>query len=263
MVPAAVASILGGDDFLPPAGGEMFDDPAPVEVPEGFNRAKIAQGFQDLMGNDLDIDGVAGDLIQGADGDMILWGLDPKAERVAVVPNLQDWTDPSRWLEALDAMDLPDGIETAIERLARSATVRMDSEGEEEVRRDFARRLAGVLRDAGLETLAVASQGRAGGGFDWIVLNADDLARERDGEPWQPPGGYDTDTADLKTLGVSLGQGGTVRLWPVGAAESPRRPASSEPERTPPTARPNGPSTPPAPPRPTPPPAPTRPPVVS
>lgn len=226
MVPLGVASMIGADDFSQPFATEMFDDPAPVEVPENHNRAGIARGFQDLMGNSMDVDGVAADLIAGTNGDMILWGLDPKAERVAVVPDLEDFTDPNRWLEALEAMDLPEGVERAIERLARAAVNRMDGEGEEATRRDFARRLAAVLRDAGLETLAVASRQKAG--FDWIVLNADDLAREQDGEPWQPPGGFDQDSADLKTLGISLGQGGTVRLWPFGAGDRPERPEASQ-----------------------------------
>lgn len=214
MLPMNAISMLDDEEYGAPAS-ESYEDPEPRDVGPAFNRQRLAGDFQALMGNDMDADGVAADVID-AGNEMVLWGVTPSPDSFAIVPDMGDWTDPTAWLDRLDEFDLPADLELSIERLARGAATRMDAEGEATVRTRFAQRLADLLRDAGVETLAV----RNDDGFDWIVLNAQDLARETDGEPWAPPGGL-VASADLREIGVSLGRGGKVRLWPTDASEPP------------------------------------------
>lgn len=253
MLPLTAISTLDDEEFAPPAI-EYYDDPVEQEVSPAFNRQRVAQGFTDLMGGEVDADGVAADLIDTG-SDLVLWGLSSSPDALAIVPDLGDWTDPEAWLDKLDELDLPGDLELAVERLARGAARRMDLEGEESVRRQFAARLGDLLRDAGLEALAV--RGREG--QDWIVLNAQDLARESDGEPWAPPGGY-TASLDLRDLGVSLGQGGRVRLWPTDVEEPPVAPPSpiEKPDERAASPPPAPPAAPPPPPPPSPPAPPAR-----
>lgn len=236
MLPLSAISSMDDEEFDDPVG-DVFDDPVERDVPVDFNRQQLAGRAVDLMGGEMDADGVAADLID-AGSEMILWGLTPSPDAVAVAPDLRDWTDPHQWLESLEEFDFPADIEQAIERAARAAVAQMETGGEAEVRKRFAARVAELMRSAGVETLAVRQER----GFDWIVLDAQDLAREQDGQPWSPPGGFE-DTEDLRDLGVSLGRGGRVRLWPTAPAAREAAPASPQPrqeQRSPPPPPPSG-----------------------
>lgn len=240
MLPLGAISMMDEAEFGAPVV-ESYDDPEPQDVPPDYNRQRIARGFQNLMGGELDADGVSADIID-AGNEQLLWGASPSPDAFAIVPDLGDWTDPAAWLDGLDELDLPADLEGGIERLARAAQAAEEREGEGTVRRRFAARLGDMLRDAGLEALAVR---QPSGGFDWIVLNAEDLARESDGEPWSPPGGQ-TASDDVRRLGVSLGQGGRVSLWPsdsAGPPEAPPLPQSGDDDEPParqPRPRPQG-----------------------
>lgn len=234
MMPLSAIASLDDADFDDPLDEEFMAD----EPPEAA-RQRLAQDFESLMGGDLDADGVAADLIDTG-SDMILWGLTPSPDAVAIVPDLGDWTDPRAWLERIGELNLPADLAAAVERLARAAATQMEKDAEGQVRRRFAQRLGDLLRDGGVETLAV----RGDEGFDWIVLNPTDLAREQDGEQWEPAGGF-ADSPDLRDLGVSLGQGGRVRLWPLPAPQ-PAGEAVPAPAREPPAAKSPPPPPPPA-----------------
>lgn len=230
MLPMSAISSMDDEEFGEPIG-EIYDAPDEEDVPVDFARQGIAARASDLMGGEMDADGVSADLIDGG-SEMILWGLSPTPDAVAVAPDLRDWTDPRVWLESLEEFDFPSDIEAAIERAARAAVAQMERGAEGEVRNRFAARVADIMRAGGVETLAVRQER----GFDWIVLDAQDLAREQDGQPWSPPGGFE-DTEDLRDLGVSLGRGGRVRLWPTAPAAREAAPTPSQPrseQRSPP-----------------------------
>lgn len=253
MLPMAAISMLDDEEFGPPAV-EVYDDPEVRDVPAEANRQQVARGFHGLMGGELDADGVAADLVDTG-GDMAMWGVNPSSESFGIVPDIGDWTDPKAWLDRVDELDLPGELESGIERLARAAARRMESEGEEAVRRDFARRLGDMLRQAGIDVLAVKTQQ----GLDWMVLNQEDFAREQDGEPWSPPAGA-PNTLEPRDIGVSLGRGGHVRVWPTDAAPADRPPAAAAPAASaaPPAARPPAAAAPSRSPPPPPPPPPAR-----
>lgn len=198
----------GGDEQDVPQG----EDIVVVASPQ---RQAIAGAMQSLMGDDMDADGVSADLID-AGGELVLWGVPPSPDAIAVMPDLDDWSDPDAWLDALDEMDLAPGVEAEIERLARAAS-EASGDGEGRARAEFARRISDVLRQAGVEVIAIRNQR---GGFDWMTLSQEDLARERDGEPWAPPGGF-SDGLTPRPVGVSLGLGGRVSVWPAPAADDP------------------------------------------
>ena len=219
MVPLPLVSSPAGEN----AGSDQADEIVVTATPQ---RRAVGEAVSALMGDAMDADGVGADLID-AGAELVIWGVSPSPDAVAVMPDLDDWTDPEAWLDALSDMDLPADIEMAIERLARAAQIGVDAQGEETARRTFARRLGELLRNAGIEALAV----RRTDGFDWIALNAEDFARERDGEPWAPPGGVE-DGFEPRPVGISLGLGGRVSLWPAGAerqAEAPDPASAAEP----------------------------------
>jgi hypothetical protein len=207
----------------PLGGGE--DDAADDDIVVTGARHQLAQDAEALMGGDMDADGFAADVIDTG-REMVLWAFSPSSERVATAPPMADLTDPEDWLDALSELDLPQAVEAEIERLARAALLRMESGGEESARRDFARRLGALMQQTGIETLAVESER---GGYDWVSFDIGDFAREQDGEPWAPPGS-DRGSVEPRLIGVSLGRGGRVFLWPGALAPEalPQAPSPSE-----------------------------------
>ncbi len=206
-VPLAALNAFGGN-FSALASDEAEDGAALPS--ERLDRGAVADAFAALVGDEADADAPAVDVIDDGRG-LALWGLRLSPDAVAVLPAMEDLSDPDAWLAALEEADLPDLLEGAIERLAQAMRARMEDGGEEAARAEFVRRLGDLLRQAGVDALAVA---RAGGGYDWVALNREDFAREEDGEPWTPPGGFD-EGAGFKRIGQSLGLGGAVNVWPT------------------------------------------------
>lgn len=190
---------LEDDDYAVLAGDEGGAQALPSD------RSQIAQRFSALMGDDADPDGVAADLID-AGRDLVMWGQTPDPEAIAVVPEIEDIADPEEWLDALDVADLPDRLESGIERLCQATMARGGDD--QAARASFVRRLGDLFRQAGVEALHM--------GDDWVVLNAEDLANESDGEQYSPVGGFDKEALSPIHVGVSLGMGGRVMLWPAG-----------------------------------------------
>jgi hypothetical protein len=208
MVPLALASSLGEEEIPAAEPPAALAEAEPVAAARpSARRVGAARAFADLMGDDPDVeDGIAADIVD-AGRDLVLWGVSPTPDAVAITPELDDWSDPEAWRDALDELDLPPRLEDEIAALADEAIAALDAGGEESVRRTFVARLGDLLRQAGVEALAV----QTASGFDWIALNGDDFARESDGGSWAAPKG---DGVSLIPIGVSLGLGGRVSLWP-------------------------------------------------
>lgn len=201
------------DDFLP--ADEEIDAPEDEdEIVVTAARRGIADEAAALMGDEMDADGVAADVVD-AGNELLLWALSPSPERVAVIPDI-DMSDPEEWLDALNELDLPGDVEAAIEQLARAA-----AGGDGAAQRRFVAELGQLLTQAGIETLAVRKDNE-GGVYDWVALSTEDIARERDGEPWAPAG--DDDGLTFRPIGLSLGMGGRLSLWPQGAGPAPETP---------------------------------------
>lgn len=220
MVPLELVASSGdaaAEDILPDPAADADDS---EEAPDGVSledeivvtaaRRGFAEEAGALMGDEVDPDGVSVDVID-AGNELLMWALSPSPDRVAVAPDI-DMSHPEDWLLALGELDLPVDIEAAIERLAKEAAAG------DEPRARFVAALGALFAEAGIETLAVRRDG-GDGGFDWVALSSDDLARERDGEPWAPAG--DDDGVTFRPIGVALGMGGRLSLWPQGPSDAP------------------------------------------